>query len=360
MQNTTSTQSTKQTIINILVIISLFLIPIIGLLLMWLLASWSRKIKVIITVFLAILFILIPFIIWNYFILSRIESAKDKAKIAVIESEIKNAEVFLDMYYEENNEYPANLKVLELWTDLKKDELGLSSPYPLRKAPGSQGADVQYIYERPTPYQYHLAGKLNGELIYEASRTREVSKKSYERTIDWKEELGFEVVYPEDIITLSREGKKVVMTHSIPFEHPDPCDFRGDAPPLKELTDFKVSIEVVNKNLRDTVIANESNYLVSNFLLDNKLKITPNFIDEISIGLLKGYRITSGVEGCGQYTYYFPLSPQNTLVVVRSFITELQPIVADYEKYLELPGIIPPSEEEKLFYQILSTFSFLE
>jgi hypothetical protein len=86
----------------------------------------------------------------------------------------------------------------------------------------------------------------------------------------------------------------------------------------------------------------------------------PGFIDEFELGSLKGYRITSGAEGCGWYQYYFPLSSKNTLLVTRNFITEFKPIIKDHKKYLELPGIIPPDKEEKLFKQILSNIRFFE
>ena len=88
-------------------------------------------------------------------------------------------------------------------------------------------------------------------------------------------------------------------------------------------------------------------------------KLEPGFIDVINIGSLEGYRITQGVEGCGEYTYYFPITTEVTLVVVRYFITELNPITVDYEKFLNLPDVISPIKEEKLFNQILSTFQLL-
>lgn len=181
---------------------------------------------------------------------------------------------------------------------------------------------------------------------------------------DWQtyknEKSAFELKYPEELITVSQEGNKILMIHSISYEHPDPCEFRDNISSLKDLTDFKVNLEVFGKNLKETVVANGSDYLLESFLSDNELKIQPNFIDEANLGSLKGYRVTQGVEGCGQYEYYFPLNSEKTLVVIRSFITEFKPIVADYEKYLNLPGIISPSEEEKLFKQILSSFKFLE
>lgn len=172
------------------------------------------------------------------------------------------------------------------------------------------------------------------------------------------EEFGFEFRYSADTLRLSEEEGGVLLSHSILYEHQDPCEFRDNIAPLKELTDFKVAIQVLNKSLKEAVMAKEGDYLASNFVSETELKLSPNFIDEFSIGSLTGYRITTGVEGCGQYTYYFPLTAKKTLVVNRSFITEFNPIILDYEKYLNLPGIIVPQEEEKLFNQILSSFKF--
>lgn len=183
-----------------------------------------------------------------------------------------------------------------------------------------------------------------------------------DETKDWKTYLykkpGFELKYPADLLILYKEGEKVILTHSIPFEHVNPCDFVGDAPPLKELTDFRVVLETISKNFKETIRANESYSIILNYLTDDTLRIYPGFIDQASIGSLKGYRITEGVEGCGFFAYYFPLDSNNTLKVERSYITELQPIIKDYKEYLKLPGIISPDEEEKLFNQILSSFKF--
>jgi hypothetical protein len=104
-------------------------------------------------------------------------------------------------------------------------------------------------------------------------------EKAVEEITKWKvyknKEHGFEIKYPENLIRVSEEGKKVVMIHSIPFEHPNPCDFKGGAPPKKELTDFRVSFKIFSSNLRETVIATHGDYLTSNFLEGDKLKIEP-------------------------------------------------------------------------------------
>jgi hypothetical protein len=169
---------------------------------------------------------------------------------------------------------------------------------------------------------------------------------------------GFEIRYPADILTASKEGEKVILTHAIQFEHPNPCDFVGDAPSLKELTDFRVTLETISKSFQQTIIANEGGSIAQNYLSDDTLKTYPGYIDQAAIGSLKGYRIAEGVEGCGFFAYYFPLDQNNTLRVERSYITELLPVMPDREKYLRLPGIIPPDEEERLFNLILSSFKF--
>jgi len=176
-------------------------------------------------------------------------------------------------------------------------------------------------------------------------------------TNDWKVYNGssFEFKYPK-ILSLSQQEERILLNHSIKYQHANPCDFKGDAPQLDKLTDFNVSLRVFDKNLKDTVETNESSDIIKNFFKGDTVELSPGFIDKFNIGSLTGYQITIGVEGCGMYTYYFPLTQNKTLAVTRSFISEFLPINADSQKYLSLPGIITPSQEEEFFNSILLSF----
>jgi hypothetical protein len=191
-------------------------------------------------------------------------------------------------------------------------------------------------------------------------------QKSDGETKNWKtyqgKKLGFEIKYPADLLTISKDGEKVILTHSIPFEHSNPCYEGGDdsLAVLKDLTDFNVSLRIFNTSFEQTIKANEYPNFSAGYLREDSLKVDHGFIDDVLIGSLKGYCITAGVEGCGIYTYYFSLNSNNTLQVQRSFIPELNPIIRNSKEYLKLPGIISPDEEERLFNLILSSFKFLK
>jgi len=183
----------------------------------------------------------------------------------------------------------------------------------------------------------------------------------------WKtyrdDQLRFEIKYPANLIKVSKDNQCLLLLHSIPCEHPNPCDFSDNpSPPFAELTDFKVNIEVFNRDINWAVRAHEGDYLTRNYLLEKELKLEPGFIDESRIGLLKGYRISSGTHGCGWNNYYFPRDSINTLFVHRSYVAELSPLIKikGYEEYLKLPGVITPDKEEELFNRILATFKFLK
>jgi hypothetical protein len=188
--------------------------------------------------------------------------------------------------------------------------------------------------------------------------------KIREQRTNWEvyrdEALKIQLDYPKDIVSFFKEGNKIFLNHSVAFEHNNPCDFKGDGLKLKELTDFKVNFELFSGNLEEAIRKNESSDFISNYLLINELKIEPGFVDEINIGNLKGYFLTQGIEGCGQYIYYFPLNSKETLIIRRSFVPEFQPIVEDYQNNLKIPGIISPENEEKLFKQIFSTFKLID
>lgn len=173
----------------------------------------------------------------------------------------------------------------------------------------------------------------------------------------WKKysDTSFEFEYPS-LISVKQERETITLNHSIVYKHTNPCDFKGDAPPLEKLFDFGVSLIIFNKNLKDTLQSNEgSDYVVKNFFENNTLKLSEGFIDKFSAGSMNGFQITSGAEGCGRYTYYFPISSTKTLVVNRSFITEFSPVIADYQTYLNLSGVIPPNQEKEFFIKILSS-----
>jgi hypothetical protein len=187
-----------------------------------------------------------------------------------------------------------------------------------------------------------------------------LQSKIKNQRMDWEiyknETLKIQFEYPKKIVSLLEQQNKIFLNHSVVFEHNNPCDFKGDGLKLKELADFRVNLELFKGDLEAAVKNQESEDFVSNYLSEKKLKLEQGFIDEIAIGGLKGYIVTQGIEGCGQYTYYFPLNSENTLIIWRSFVPELQPIIEDYQKNLQIPGIISPDQEEILFRQIFSTF----
>ena len=184
------------------------------------------------------------------------------------------------------------------------------------------------------------------------------NSREEDKTEGWKiyrnERQEFELKYPAKLIRIceevrtSDESERLMLQHSIPFEHRDPCDFDDNPdPPLRHLTDFKVGFEVVNKNLKETITWGEIGLVTE----------IP-YGTELQIGALRGYRITTGVEGCGLDKYYFPLDSTHTLFVERYKITELDPIIINYKENRKLPDVIVPEKEEELFNNILATFKF--
>ena len=143
--------------------------------------------------------------------------------------------------------------------------------------------------------------------------------------------------YPESL-ALNVADKEIKLSHSIPYVHRSHCDFKGDAAPLDKLTDFSISIQLRDMSIRE--IADSSEYPSWSYMSENPFKI----------GNLKGYKIMSGVEGCGQYIYYLDMGDGKTVEVKRWIITEFN---ESPEEYLKLDGIVNPSEGERIFGDIL-------
>lgn len=181
-----------------------------------------------------------------------------------------------------------------------------------------------------------------------------------DETASWKtyKNSQLEFKYPQELVLQEKESQ-VSLTHSIAYKHGNPCDFKGDGtvPALEKLTDFNVSFRVFNQGLKETLQSSAgSDNVFKNFFENNTFKLSQGFIDTFNAGSLRGFQITSGAEGCGEFTYYFPISETKTLFARRAFITEFSPIIGDYQTSLKLPGIINPSQEIDFFTKILSSF----
>lgn len=166
-------------------------------------------------------------------------------------------------------------------------------------------------------------------------------------TSDWKKysdaSISFE--YPA-LTSVKLDGGTISLSHSIPYRHANPCDFKGTALPLDRFEDFNISLKVVNQNLKDFVQGNTNpswDYVSKN---------------PFTSGTLNGFKISSGVEGCGEDIYYITISSTQTLVIHRRYIAEFNSINGDYRTYFNLPGIISPDKEEEYFNHILSTLKF--
>lgn len=164
---------------------------------------------------------------------------------------------------------------------------------------------------------------------------------------DWKEysdnSLSFEY---SNVLSLRQDGERVTLSHSVAYKHGSPCDFKGDAPPLKMLTDFSVSFQVVDKSPKDYV--QSSGWPDWEYVSKNPFKQAA----------FSGFKISSGVEGCGQDIYYLVISPNKTLVITRPFVSEFNSVNGDYQTYLNLPGVISPNQGEEFFTKILSSVRF--
>lgn len=168
---------------------------------------------------------------------------------------------------------------------------------------------------------------------------------------------SFSFQYPE-ALSLTEKGDTVFLSHSIPYAHPNLCDFRDGSESLDYLTDFDVSLKIYPTDLKNTLRKNVPSNMVNDYFNGESVRVTPDFIDEYSAGNLKGYRITTGVEGCGVYSYYFSLANGSTLYITRSFVPEFQTINPQYKSYQRIPGIISPKLEETYFQSILSSIRF--
>jgi len=173
-------------------------------------------------------------------------------------------------------------------------------------------------------------------------------------TADWKTytntQYGFSFKYPQILKVAENNdviANRVVLSHSVAYAHNDPCDFKGDSPQLKDLTDFYVWFNVIPSS-------------VEGIISDNSMPGYDLPKQKVNIGGLSGYKYSIGVEYCGMDYYYFSVAPKKTLWIGSKTITELSPIMPKDEvnKYLAIADILDAKKSETLLSQIFSTFKF--
>ncbi|MEI6843552.1 MAG: hypothetical protein WCK48_03570 [bacterium] len=167
--------------------------------------------------------------------------------------------------------------------------------------------------------------------------------------------VGVSFTFPK-ILSASTTGSTVAIHHEIPYPNNGKCDMMGDTKTYNNLTDFNVTIKVVEKGLVDTV-KEISPYIPQENFVNGELVASPGFIDPVTIGKWNGYSIYEGAEGCGQTTYYFPVSKSQTLVVQKESIQILSGVILNEvrQKVLAVPGVISLEKSEEIFKNLLET-----
>ncbi len=179
-----------------------------------------------------------------------------------------------------------------------------------------------------------LSGKSKEQEIKEISST-DTSNSTYWKTYT-NEEYGFEFQYPEKL-KLMESNSKVSLNHTLPYRG-SACDMTGGFEPDLDITDFKVTFEILHG-------------VVSSPYTDGEYKK----------GNLKGVWALEGAEGCGDTKYYFPVEGDKTLLVTRENIQILSGIrnnADEIKVILEISEAINKEQNQVIFDQILSTFKF--
>jgi hypothetical protein len=161
-------------------------------------------------------------------------------------------------------------------------------------------------------------------------------------TGDWlwyrNDALGYEFKYPAKLQLVEQE-EVVILNHSIEYENCGDCDMKGYCDYQERLVDFNVSFEVIHNHVEHDLYGYDYAY---------------------HAGMLEGYWIYQGAQGCGDFFYYFPLGDEKTLLVTRAAIQALSGVSLnwDLDEILQVPGVIHKEEAQAIFYHILVSFRF--
>jgi hypothetical protein len=166
-------------------------------------------------------------------------------------------------------------------------------------------------------------------------------------------ETGISFTYPENLTASTTDGI-AILHHDIPYKNAGACDMMGDEKTYDRLTDFEMKIQIISRNLTETV-KTLSPYIPQENFVNGELVASPGFIDPYAIGHFSGFAIYEGAEGCGQTTYYFPLAGNTTLVITNASIQALSGAIIQEKvnEVLAVPGVISREKNKEIFESIV-------
>ena len=150
--------------------------------------------------------------------------------------------------------------------------------------------------------------------------------------------------YPDNLTMRQELSGAISLYHVLPYNHKDSCDFKGDEPILESVTDFYSAYKIYDKDIESSV-----KFDMGGVALTNAAKKESAY----TIGTMNGYKIYRGIEGCGTYEYYLPISPVQTLVISRNLYAQTLGLNPDPALLANIPGLITKAEEEAIFNNIL-------
>lgn len=153
-----------------------------------------------------------------------------------------------------------------------------------------------------------------------------------------------EFFYPDNLTMRQELSGAVSLYHVLPYNHKDSCDFKGDEPILESVTDFYSAYKIYDKDILSSV-----KFDMGGNPMTSALKKESAY----TIGTMNGYKIYRGIEGCGTYEYYLPISPVQTLVISRNLYAQTLGLNRDSVVLANIPGLITKGEEESTFNNIL-------
>ncbi|MBI4117806.1 MAG: hypothetical protein HY453_01865 [Parcubacteria group bacterium] len=166
----------------------------------------------------------------------------------------------------------------------------------------------------------------------------------------------FTVLAPRMFQSGMHDGR-VKISHSVPYAHDDPCDFIGSGIPKKEIRDFDIEISLMDGSVQDVMKSKwGGEFVEANFRDGVLVEDSGYLLEQYEAHPWSGLRLTMGVEGCGSYSYYFPVGENRTLFIERPFVSEFMEVASTRGlilKALGVPDTIWPQTADVYFMEIV-------